>query len=83
MEGLPLRLWTPSSFYRMEFGTGCLYWLTVCFVLFVQEVDTLLITNFGELETVMDSVLKSKYVIRGFLSSQFGFSLLNFPGLVG
>jgi hypothetical protein len=33
------------------------------FVLFLQEVDTLLITNFGELETVMDNVLWSKYVM--------------------
>jgi len=49
----------------------------------LQEVDTLLITNFGELETVMDSVLQSKYVIPGFLSSQLGFSLLNSPVPVG
>ena len=51
-----------------------------CFVL--QEVDTLLNTNYGEMETVMGSVLESKYVFRGFLSSLLGFSLLKFPVLV-
>jgi len=66
----------------MEFVTGCLYLLTSV-VLFLQEVDTLLNTNFGELENVMGSVLQSKYVIRGFLSSLLAFSLLKFPVLVG
>ena len=66
----------------MEFITGCLYLLT-CVLLFLQEVDALLITNFGELETVMGNVLQRKYVIRGFLSSLLGFSLLKFPVPVG
>jgi hypothetical protein len=66
----------------------CVYWhlpvcTDICCFGFLQEVDTLLITNFGELETVMGNVLQSKYVIRGFLPSQMGFSLLNFPVLVG
>ena len=73
---------TCSSLYRMEFVTGHLYLLTSV-LLFLQEVDTLLITNFGELETVMSSVLQSKYVIYGFLPSQMGVRLLNLPGLVG
>jgi hypothetical protein len=67
----------------MEFVTGCLYLLTSVLFCFLQEVDTLLITNFGELETVMGSVLQSKYVIRGFLSSWLGFSLLNLLVLMG
>jgi hypothetical protein len=55
----------------------------ICFVLFLQEVDTLLITNFGELESVMGSVLQSKYVIRGFLSLSVGFQFTELPSSCG
>jgi len=70
---------TLQFLYRMECHRVSVF-TYIC--LFLQEIDTLLNTNFGELETVMGSVLQSKYVIRGFLSSLLGFSLLKFPVLV-
>jgi hypothetical protein len=72
MEGLPVCALSVDTvwFIRNGIPHRVSVFTYICFVLFIlQEVDTLLITNFGELEIVMNSVLQSKYVIRAFLSS--------------
>ena len=85
MEGLLLCASSIDTLQCIQYGIRhrVSVFTYICFILFLQEVDTLLITNFGELETVMGNVLQSKYVIRGFLSSWLVFSLLNFPVFVG
>ena len=85
MEGLLLCALSVDTLWSIQNGIchRVSVFTYICFVLFLQEVDTLLITNFGELETVMNGVLQSKYVIRAFPSSQLGFSLLIFSVLVG
>ena len=48
----------------------------------LQEVDTLLITNFGELQTMLDGVLQSEYTLELFSSSGLGALIKIYPFII-